>query len=189
MTLTPTDLSNLDVLQKLTVTMFGKVFILSPAQDLELHPSTLGENLQEQASRYAFYASVRDMAAAKVDALALQVKQTEAALDQEFRADGELPSGGKITEAGLASAIRNHADYQNVQEDLAEAKHDLDTLNSIVRAFEHRRDCLMAMSSRANNTTFHDSDVNVTVSARVKTIEEMAALKAKAKAKGAHPSK
>lgn len=183
----PTPLEGLDVLQKLTVKMFGKVFILSPAQDLAIHPSTLGENLQEQASRYAFYASVRDMATAKVDALALKLKQKEAELDQEYRADGELPNGGKITEAGILSAIRAAADYQSIQEDLAEAKHDLDTLNSVVRAFEHRKDCLISMATRANNTTYNDSDVNITVSARVRTFEEMAALKAKAKTKGTHP--
>lgn len=184
----PTNLSDLDVLKRIKITMFGKVFLLQPSADLELHPSTIGENLQEQASRYAFYASVRDMAMAKVDALHMQLKQLEAELDQSIRGTRELPNGGKITEASLAAAIRNDEDYQELQETLAEAKHDVDLLNSVVRAFEHRRECLMAMSSRANNTTFHDSDVNVQVTARVHTTQEWEALKAKAKEKGKHPS-
>ena len=179
----PTPLSELDILKNFRVKMFGKVFLMQPAADLELHPSSIGESLQEQPSRYAFYASVRDMAQAKVEALALQVKQKEAALDQEYRISGALPGGVKITETGMLCAIRNDGNYQTLQEEHVESQHHLALLNTIVRAFEQRRDCLMAMSSRANNTTFNDQDLNVTVSARIRSIEEFEALKQKAKEK------
>lgn len=178
------DLENLDILKDMRIKMFGKLFVLSPAADLAVHFSTIGDNLQEQASRYAFYAAVRDMCKTKMDACNLEVKQQEAKLESTWRGEGELPSGAKVTEASVIAALRADSDVQALREDALEAAHEFDLLNTVVRAFEHRRECLTAMAHRANNTTFNDSDVNITVTARVKDLE---ALKAKAAGRGAHP--
>ena len=180
----PTLLSETGVLNNLKIRMFGKSFLMHPGEDLAIHPSTIGDNLQEQASRFAFYASVRDMASAKVDGITLELKQMEAKLDQTIRGEGELPGGGKITETGLIAAINNDGDYQATQEELAEAKHHLDLLQTVVRAFEQRRDCLLALSSRANNTTFNDKDLDVTVMAKIRKL-----IPDETKSMGAHPSK
>jgi hypothetical protein len=61
-------------------------------------------------------------------------------------------------------------------------------LSNILRAFEHRRECLIELAKRSANSTFNDQDVSVTVSA---TVSDIAAVPIDATARnlGKHPSK
>jgi hypothetical protein len=170
-------------LRRFKVKMFGKSYVLNPAADLELQISTVGEALQEQASKYAFYATVRDMAQAKLDSLNAKLDNRRSELDQEYRQDGELPGGVKITEESMRRALRAHPDCAKLREQIVEAQFNVNTLNSIVRAFEHRRECAVSLSVRANNTTFHDRDVKVTVAAKISDINLD-----NVRSRGKHPS-
>jgi hypothetical protein len=169
-------------LANMTIRMFGKRYQLQPAVDLEFHPSTIGEALQEQAGRYAFYATVHAMAQAKVTAIQEELDLRRSQLDAEYRDEGCLPGGGKITEDGLRRAIRLHADSRMLENKLHDAEYDMNCLEKIVRAFEHRRECMIALAHRTNNSTFNDRDVDVTVSAKIMNLDEV-------RTKGQHPSK
>lgn len=171
-------------LQNLTVTMFGKRYELNPAEDLELHPSSVGEHLQEQAPRFAFYATVRDMCQAKVEACESAKAAVEAKLSQEYR-DGTRPLA-KTTEDAVKLAIRGDEEYLDALEQISLAQVEFNRLNSIVKAFEHRREMLIELSHRVNNTTWNDRDIKATVSATVTPLET---LKKKTQGMGVHPNK
>lgn len=171
-------------LQDLTVLMYGKKYELHPAEDLELHPSSVGDHLQEQASRFAFYATIRDMCKVKVEARGNTVSATEAVLSGYYR--GESSPLAKTTEEAVKQAIRGNAEYLEAKKELADAEMEFDRLNSITKAFEHRREMLIEMARRANNTTWNDKDVDVTVAA---TITPLQSKQAATKGVGKHPSK
>lgn len=169
-------------LQDMTIQMFGKKYKLQPAADLELHPTTVGEELQRQPSLYAFYATVHSMAVAKVSAIGRKLENRRSELDTEWRQQGFLPGEIKITEDALRRALRNDETITRIQTAMNDAEFDAMCLANIVRAFEHKRDCLIELSKRTNNTTFNDQDVNVTVSARITLIDAV-------RNTGQHPSK
>lgn len=154
-------------LANVSITMFGRKYDLQPAADLELHPSTIGEALQTQPAQFAFYATVHSMAQAKVAALNKQLEDRRTVLDKQYRMEGELPGGIKITEDAMRRALRSDTDCQAIQDLVHDAEFDAMCLSNVVRAFEHRRECLIELAKRANNTTFNDRDVEVSVAARI----------------------
>jgi hypothetical protein len=172
------------LLQELTISMYGKRYVLNPAEDLELHPSSVGDHLQEQASRFAFYATVRDMCLAKVDSCQSQLAVVEARLSEEFRSG--IIQLAKTTEDAVKQAIRGHEAYVDAKETLSLATVEYDQLNSIAKAFEHRREMLVELSKRANNTTWNDKDIDPEVSA---TITPLQSQKNATKGMGTHPGK
>jgi len=171
-------------LETITVKMYGKEYVLHPAEDLALHPSSVGEHLQEQASRFAFYATVRDMALVKVEALQGQLASVEAELSDGYRS-GKYRLA-KTTDEAVKLAIRGDATYVKAKGVVADAQMEYDMLNSVVKAFEHRREMLIEMSRRANNSTWNDRDVDATVAVEITPIER---LKKSTQGLGQHPSK
>lgn len=166
----------IDELTNFSVKMFGRRFILNPIADLQFQPSTLGQSIQEQPSKFAFYASVRDMANSKLEAVQAKVDQRRSQLDKEYRAAGFLPNGAKITEDALNRYLRADESVVALQDQARDARHELAILSSIVRAFEQRRDMLIQMNNRASNTMFNDSDIKggVQVNATIKTLVKAA---------------
>jgi hypothetical protein len=171
----------MEELTRLTVKMFGRKFILNPSEDLSLSPSTMGEDLQNQPARFAFYASIKDMAQMKVNQIESRVAQRRATVDAHIRDLGVLPNGTKITEDGLRRAIRTDEDLQELEGRLSDAKHELSLLSTIVAAFEHRKFMLIQLNGRANNSAFNDQTVKATVHADIRH------LKAAATGVGKHP--
>ncbi len=169
-------------LADMNILMFGKRYELQPAADLEIHPSTLAEDLQKQPGLFAFYATCHSMAQAKVTALNQKLELQRSEMDQEIRSNGALPDGGKITEDGLRRALRATPELAAIQDKVHDAEFDAMCLGNVVRAFEHRRECLIELSKRAHNTTFNDQDVPVTVAANITAV-------AAPKGVGQHPSK
>lgn len=170
-------------LQRLVIKMFGRKYELSPVDDLSVSASTVGEECQRQAPLYGYYATVRDMAETKVESLEALLTDKEAELDQHFRQTGMLPGSVKITEDGLKKAIKNDTDYKAIRDRIVEARGQAKQMGSIVRAFEQKKDMLVSMSTRLNNSTWNDRDVAVTVAAKVTKLSD------ELKGVGAHPSK
>jgi hypothetical protein len=177
------DLEEHAPLQHLTIKMYGRTYEMQPAADLVLRPSTVGEDLQNQGARFAFYATCHAMALAKVKALEKKLESRRSELDQTWRNAGILPGGGKITEESMRRALRCDELCDELQDKILDAEFDANVLFSVVKAFEHRRDMLVELAKRANNITFHDRDVNVTVSAKISQ------LLSQHKNVGQHPSK
>ncbi len=161
----------IDELTNLTVKMFGRKFTLNPMEDLKFQMSTLGQAIQEQPSKFAFYASLRDMANTKVEAFQSKIDGKRSELDQQYRREGYLPGGVKITEDSMNRFLRAHPEVVDLQGKARDARHEAALLGSIVRAFEQRRDMLIQANNRAANTMFNDQDVKtVTIHASIKNL-------------------
>lgn len=173
-------------LQEMKIRMYGREYILDPEQDLAFTKSTVGEAGQTQAAVYAFYATVRDLAEAKVESYETLLSQKVAELDMKFRGNGELPNGVKITDEGVKQAIRNDDEYKKIQNALVETRSQAKQMGSIVKAFEQRHEQIKTVASRANNTTFNDRDVTVEVAADVRFVPKVSAEERQV---GKHPSK
>jgi hypothetical protein len=179
-------LDNVEHLSSLQVTMFKRVYDLNPAEDLAMSVSSIGEHLQGQPSKYAFYASLRDLATSKTEQLQSRYHRIRAELDGQIRRQGELPDGGKITEDSLRRCLAAHPDVVEAEKTVHRASSEVAIFNSIVRAFEQRRDCLIALANRQNSGVFHDKDAKVTVHAGITPVSE---LKERTAGAGAHPSR
>lgn len=181
-----TNVEDVDHLQALEVTMFGKVYTLNPAADLALSASNLGECLQTHPSKYAFYASLRDLSESKVSRVNERYHVIRGKLDQKIRDSGTMPNGDRITEDALRRYLTTQDEVLVATKEIRQAQAEFQLLSSIVRAFEHRRECLIAMSNRQNNNIFHDKDVAATVAVAIQDHKSMSPSKTKV---GAHPSK
>lgn len=178
-------------LANLDIKMFGKHYRLHPVEDLKLQVSDLGACLQSQPAMYAFYASLRDLANTNVETIKRRIEDRRAELDNTWRSQGYIPGDIKITEDSMRRGLRNDNQLKAHADNLVLAQFMYDTLSSIVKAFEHRRDMLISLSTRANNSTFHDRDVDVYVSGKFGDAAESdqapTTLKDKVKGRGAFP--
>lgn len=182
----PIPMSDVLHLTELRVVMFKKVYDLNPAEDLALTVSGIGEHLQAQPSKYAFYASLKDLATSKLEQLQGKYHRVRAGIDGQVRAQGELPDGGKITEDSLRRYLTTHEEVRAAEKAMHQASAEVSMFSSIVRAFEQRRDCLIALANRQNSGVFHDKDTKVMVHAEISPLKDLQAASAGA---GAHPSK
>lgn len=169
----PIELAEVSHLSSLRVTMFKRVYDLNPAEDLALSVSDLGSHLQSQPSKYAFYASLKDLATTKLEKLNSKLHRTRAIEDGKIRADGILPDGNKITEDSLRRYLNTIDAVIDVEKEIHSAQTELAILSSIVRAFEHRRECLVVLANRQNSGVFHDKDVNTTVHASITPLQKL----------------
>ena len=184
--ITPILLTDIEHLTCLRVVMFKKVYDLNPAEDLKMNVSKIGDHLQSQPSKYAFYATLRDLANSKVEKLSDKLHKVRGSLDSQYRAEGYLPGDVKITEDSMRRFLNQAPEVSEVTKEIRQAQSELAVLTSIVRAFEQRRDCLVALAHRQNSGVFHDKDATPTVHAAVTPLRQ---LQEQAAAAGAHPSK
>ena len=126
------------------------------------------------------------MAATKLEQLQGKYHRVRAALDGDIRREGCLPDGGKITEDSLRRHLAVHEDVVAAEKAMHRASSELALFGSIVRAFEQRRDCLIALANRQNSGVFHDKDTKVMVHADINPLQE---LKEQTATAGAHPSR
>lgn len=169
----PIPMSEVEHLSSLRVEMFQRTYDLNPAEDLALSVSKIGEHLQSQPSKYAFYASLKDLANSKVDQLVAKLHRVRAINDSKIRVEGCLPDGNKITEDSMRRCLNTLEDVVAAEKAVLRAQADLAVLSSIVRAFEQRRDCLIALSNRQNSGVFHDKNISATVHADINPVQKL----------------
>jgi hypothetical protein len=159
-------------INELRIQMFGKQYVLHPMEDLKFNKSDLGEQMQAQPAMYAFYASLRDLAGGKHQASIAARQEHESQFCSKCRSQGFLPGQIKITEDGLKQAVRNDEYYQTLNADVIAVEQEYNILSSIVQAFEHRRQMISSLASRASNSAFNDSDVSVCVTGKITDIKK-----------------
>jgi len=156
-------------MKELEVELFGKKYTLHPEEDLEIDMGNLGECLQTQASTFAFYATLRDQAQNQLDALETSMTQIFARLDDKYRKDG-LPNGFKITEESIKYAVRASKTFRDAQDAYINFKVTAATLESLVWAFQQRRDMLVALYTKSNNNMFQESEPRIRPDASTRNI-------------------
>lgn len=108
------------------------------APDLAITRDNVNEAMMNQAEKYVHYAHAYQKAVRHCKLLSFQIEEVEASIDRWLSKQHT-----KVTEKMLRTACLSRDNYKQMRRELVEAEDRRDSLESIVRAMEHRRDMLV----------------------------------------------
>lgn len=111
-------------------------------QDIRIDDTALDVEWLEQPSLMFKYAKHSAFCAAKMETLKQQLDLIKAALDKRIRATPEKFEIEKITEAAVSNTILSQPEYQEIEEQYREARHDYEIARAAVNAITTRKDAL-----------------------------------------------
>jgi len=121
----------------------NKVEKCEPSKELVMDEARINEDLKEQPSWYSWYATLQEKAESAYATAKLALEITEATVDAEIR----LHVNEKLTEKKIANQILLNVKYQSARLTLIDAKEILGIVKAVKEGFQHRKDCLIALSS------------------------------------------
>ena len=132
-----------DKFEKFNVKIEDRVFECDPETELKLDEVTINDDLKDQPSWYAWYASLQERAEAEYQMAKFALEITEAETDARIR----ITSEKKPTEAQLKAMIVLDEDCQKARLAVIEAKKIVGILRAVKEAFQHRKECAIALAS------------------------------------------
>jgi len=127
--------------------------------DLDINRTDINTELSHQPAQFAWYATLNELARDKVQTLKNQLGILESELDFKIRRDWDTDSG-KMTEAGVAAAIKLNLKHQQQTELYLEAMKNQGILNVAKLAFEQRKDMLISIAANMRGESDVDLRVN-----------------------------
>lgn len=125
-------------------------------EEIRFSKETIHDDLMQQASKYAFYAIMAELAEEAYDDAKLELELLEATLDEHYR-NKFLQSGDKITEKKLEKVVAlNKARIESVKDKIM-AKKNWGILKALTKAFEQRKEGVIALASIYRQE--HDVDI------------------------------
>lgn len=115
--------------------------------DLRIDPTHVVEQLSNHAALYAYWSTLAEEAAILYDVAKRRVDYVEADLDDKLRQEAR-EAEEKVTEAIIQRRIIREDKYQDVQDDMFEARRAAALLSIIRRALEQRLSALIAVNNR-----------------------------------------
>lgn len=155
---------------KMTVKL-DKVHKFDLNVDLDIDKSDLNNELSHQPAQFAWYATLNEFAKSKVQTLKNELEILEAELDHKTRKTWDVDSQGKMTEAGVAAAIKLTASHQQKTELYLEAQKNQGILNVAKLAFEQRHGMLISIA--ANMRGEGDVELKVNKAKVAETIKNL----------------
>ena len=115
-------------------------------KELKIAEETINEDLKNQASLFAFYAVVSELANDELSQAKLKLELVEATLAKTYR-DKKLVTGEKVTEKIIQEAVALDKNRIKAVTDLNEAKKSVGVLKAIKESFHHRKESVIALAS------------------------------------------
>lgn len=131
---------------KLKFRLGDKVITYDLAQEVEIDSNRLNQALVEQATKFAFIATVHAGYRGAVEGAKMKLDLQSAKLDGIVRSEG-VNNGEKMTEAIVTARIKQSKPYLDAQKDYEELAGTERQLAVAVEAFRQRKDMLIALSS------------------------------------------
>ena len=125
-------------------------------EELEIDPSQINQELQEQPAKFAWWATIHSLSQARVDDLKRRMDLREAELSKEFR-EAAIEDGTKLTEKSIEHAITRDLEYQEMAQALVNAKRDAGIFQVARDAFKQRADAMVTLSTNLR----HQLDVDL----------------------------
>jgi len=113
-------------------------------KEVRISKETIDDDLMKQASLYAFYAVMAELAEEAYDDAKLELELLEAALDEFYRKQF-LTSGEKVTEKKLEKVVALNKDRIESVKNKIQAKKNWGILKAIAKAFEQRKETVIAL--------------------------------------------
>lgn len=119
------------------------------SDELAIDRTNLEEEFVSHSERYAYYATLAEMAEDRHTRLKEELDELEARLDHEIRADADSirlnDPKFKMTETMVANEIKLRPEYRDKLKLLQDARHLSKVLKAAPMAFAHRRDMLIEL--------------------------------------------
>lgn len=126
----------------------GEFFDLAEVYDaLRIDPVHIIEQLQQQPSLYAWWATLAESANDDFFIAKRQLAKVEALMDDKVREDARK-AGEKVTESMVQHRILLEPDYRDAEENLIVARSSANHLSAFKRALEQRLVVLSAINNR-----------------------------------------
>jgi hypothetical protein len=110
--------------------------------DLKVDKSNLSDEMEEQPSKYAWWASLTELVRLQFNKRKLGLSIYEAELDKKFREE----MGGKVTEAQMKGLTARDEKWQSLNLEVIELKYKLGVLEAATWAFSQRADMIKALA-------------------------------------------
>lgn len=107
-------------------------------RDVAITRDTVNECMMNQTEIYVHYARAYQRAVKFVKLLVFQLEDAEASIDRHLSA-----KSSKVTEKMLRTACYARDSWRQLRQQIIDAEDQRDSLESIVRALEHRKDMLV----------------------------------------------
>jgi len=111
--------------------------------DLKVDKSNLSDEMEEQPSKYAWWASLTELVRLQHNQKKLDLSIYEAELDKKFRGTTD---GGKITEAIMKGLVQRDERWQELNREVFELKYQVGVLEAASWAFSQRADMIKALA-------------------------------------------
>lgn len=119
------------------------------ADDLSIDRTNLEDEFVSHSERYAYYATLAEMADDRADRLKEDLEHLAAKLDVQVREKAKalqvVDSKFKMTETMVENEVKNSAEYHAAQKDYQDARTLAKLLKNAPHAFAHRRDMLIEL--------------------------------------------
>lgn len=124
----------------------GGEYDCNPGEELAMDEATINEDLKNQPSWYAWYASLYEKAESQhqMDKLVLEI--TEAEVYGEVR-NGLVNATKKPTEAQIRATVMLNERYQQARMKVLESKKSIGLVKAVKEGFQHRKETLIALAS------------------------------------------
>jgi hypothetical protein len=141
------ELESLALLNITIKTRNGQVIEYNVGDELAVSKDDLDDAFIRQPGKYAWWATLAETAKAQRDHLEALLDRAEAEADYNVRLKMEL-EGVKITEPAVKRGIKNDETYQEALRKFNEAKKTAAIFDKIVKAFDHRLECIVNLSAK-----------------------------------------
>jgi len=115
-------------------------------EEIKFAKETVDENLRDQPSLFAFYAVMAELAEEIYDIAKLELELLEATLDEFYRKKF-VELGEKVTEKKLSMLVISHKERVAAIKNKIVAKKNWGILKVLTKAFEQRKEALIAAAS------------------------------------------
>lgn len=119
------------------------------ADDLSIDRTNLEDEFVSHSERYAYYATLAEMADDRADRLKEDLEHLAAKLDVQVREKAKniqvADPKFKMTETMVENEVKNSAEYHAAQKDYQDARTLAKLLKNAPHAFAHRRDMLIEL--------------------------------------------
>lgn len=123
------------------------------ADDLSIDRTNLEEEFVEHSERYAYYATLAEMADDRADRLKEDLEHLAAKLDVQTREKAkniqQQDPKFKMTETMVENEVKNSKAYQELQKEYQQARSLAKLMKTAPHAFAHRRDMLIELGKTA----------------------------------------
>ena len=118
--------------------------------EVRIDPADIEKDMQEQAAKYAYWASVAAELVRRLNDAKLDLKTKKAQLGDGIRS-GRLPMSGKTTEAAIKDRVEGDPAVVAAAKTITQLEQDIAQVNALLDGLRQRKDMLYGLALLRNS--------------------------------------